>query len=70
MLSRQTQSSPCNKNCIMDSVTHLCKGCFRTIEEIIQWMHSSEKVKNEILHKVELRKSSSQMNENRRYEKT
>lgn len=57
MHSNQTQSSPCNKNCVMNSVTHLCNGCFRTIEEIMGWIHSSEKIKKEILKKVEIRRS-------------
>lgn len=57
MLSNQTQSSPCNKHCIIDPVTHLCKGCFRTIDEIIQWIHCSSETKIQILEKVELRKS-------------
>ncbi len=61
MLSNQTQSSPCNKHCIMDPITQLCKGCFRTIDEIVQWIHCSEVIKNDILHKVETRKSSFQI---------
>jgi uncharacterized protein len=40
----------------MDSTTNLCKGCFRTIEEIINWQHSSEEQKKIILQKVENRK--------------
>ncbi|MBA4405835.1 DUF1289 domain-containing protein [bacterium] len=62
MLSNQTQSSPCNKHCIMDPVTQLCNGCFRTIEEIIQWTHSSNEIRKDIMRKVEARKSSSQEN--------
>jgi len=61
MLSTQAQSSPCNKHCIMDSVTHLCNGCFRTIEEIIQWAHCSEEIKNDIMQNVETKKSTLQI---------
>lgn len=61
MLSNQSQSSPCNKNCVMNPITHLCNGCFRTIEEITQWIHCSDKTKNEILQNVEIRKSSLQI---------
>lgn len=58
MHSNQIQSSPCNKNCIIDPVTHFCKGCFRTIEEIIQWAHCSIEIKSQILKEVEMRKFS------------
>lgn len=57
MHSNQIQSSPCNKNCIIDPMTHFCKGCFRTIEEIIQWAHCSTEIKSRILKEVETRKS-------------
>jgi predicted Fe-S protein YdhL (DUF1289 family) len=61
MPSNQTQFSPCNNNCIMDAVTHFCKGCFRTIDEIILWVHCSDEIKNDIMQKVETRKSSLQI---------
>lgn len=38
-------------------MTHFCKGCFRTIEEIIQWAHCSTEIKSRILKEVETRKS-------------
>ncbi|MHB9039626.1 MAG: DUF1289 domain-containing protein [Melioribacteraceae bacterium] len=62
MHSGQNQISPCNNKCIMDPVTNYCKGCFRTIEEIIQWTHFSVEEKNQILQQAEIRKSSSRKN--------
>jgi len=58
MQSTTTPESPCNNECIIDPVTHLCKGCFRTMEEIIRWSFLSSEERNEILQKVEKRKSS------------
>jgi predicted Fe-S protein YdhL (DUF1289 family) len=64
MQSTISPESPCNNECIIDPVTHLCKGCFRTIEEIIRWSFISDKERNEILLKVEKRKSSPKKEEN------
>ena len=63
MYTAQSQISPCNKNCIMDPVTKLCKGCFRTIDEIIQWSHLSNGERNEILKLAESRKDKLRSNE-------
>lgn len=48
--------SPCNNSCIMDFQTKLCKGCFRTIEEIISWSNISSEEKRQIIEKVQSRK--------------
>ena len=29
--------TPCIKVCVMDLDHHLCKGCYRTLEEIGRW---------------------------------
>ena len=29
--------SPCLKVCLMDPQNELCKGCFRTLDEIARW---------------------------------
>ena len=49
-------ASPCNKNCIMDSQLHLCRGCYRTLNEIARWSFYSEEERNEINKKIEERK--------------
>jgi len=64
MQTNTNQVSPCNNECIIDPVTHFCKGCFRTMEEIIRWSFISSKEQNEILQKVENRKSSLKKKEN------
>lgn len=56
MFKEPNQVSPCNHNCIIDPDTHLCKGCFRTIDEIIRWQLYSVEEKNKILNKVEIRR--------------
>ncbi len=33
----QPVPSPCTSVCQMDPVTGWCEGCFRTMDEIIQW---------------------------------
>ena len=62
MHSSQSQISPCNKKCIMDPVTNYCRGCFRTIEEIIQWSHSPADERDQIMREAELRKSKIKKN--------
>ena len=49
-------ASPCNGFCEIDSKTDLCKGCFRTMSEIISWQEYSDKQKLEVLQKAKERK--------------
>lgn len=48
--------SPCNNNCIIDPKTNYCKGCFRTISEIISWLNYSDKEKLLVVEKIKQRK--------------
>ena len=41
--------SPCIKVCVMDLDTHLCKGCYRTLEEIGRWGSMSDAEREQIL---------------------
>jgi len=50
--------SPCVSLCKMNPDSALCEGCWRTLDEIIMWSSASDAVKQEIWHKIELRKSS------------
>ncbi len=50
------QLSPCNGHCIIDPKTKYCKGCYRTIEEIIAWHSLSNEKKLEIIKLAEERK--------------
>lgn len=48
--------SPCNRVCTLDKRTGWCLGCWRTIEEIMEWGTASEERKREILALLEERK--------------
>lgn len=49
-------ASPCNGFCEIDPKTDLCKGCFRTMSEIISWQSYDYSQKKEVLQKVMDRK--------------
>lgn len=34
--------SPCTKDCTIDPATGLCRGCLRTIQEIVRWGGADE----------------------------
>ena len=40
--------SPCISVCVMNAQTGLCEGCFRTIEEIIEWSDATDAVKRAV----------------------
>lgn len=40
--------SPCVRNCCLNE-QNICLGCFRSIDEIIQWGQASDAVKLKIL---------------------
>jgi predicted Fe-S protein YdhL (DUF1289 family) len=46
MPSEPGRPSPCTGVCALDPETGLCRGCFRTIEEIARWsvMSRAERV--------------------------
>jgi predicted Fe-S protein YdhL (DUF1289 family) len=41
----------------MDDVSKLCKGCWRTIDEIIAWSSHNDEAKKEVWQLIELRKN-------------
>lgn len=49
--------SPCNRICTLDDRTGWCLGCWRTIEEIIEWGLASDGRKREILEALEERRN-------------
>jgi predicted Fe-S protein YdhL (DUF1289 family) len=49
-------ASPCIGLCQMDDDTGLCKGCFRTLEEIAGWSGSSERDKRVVIEANRLRR--------------
>jgi predicted Fe-S protein YdhL (DUF1289 family) len=50
--------SPCTKVCLMDLQTGLCRGCYRTLEEIGGWGAMSDAERDEVLRDLEKRKAS------------
>ncbi len=40
--------SPCINVCEMNSHNGLCKGCLRTIDEIVQWGSANEAYKHQV----------------------
>ena len=41
--------SPCLKVCLMDPESELCKGCFRTLDEIARWGSLSDEERDRIM---------------------
>ena len=50
--------SPCVSLCQMDDVSKLCKGCWRTIDEIITWSSRDDEVKKAVWLLIEQRKEA------------
>lgn len=50
--------SPCNNICLMAPDTGLCKGCFRTLDEIAAWGGLSNEAKRVIMADIENRKKN------------
>ena len=47
--------SPCIRNCCLDD-KDVCVGCFRSIDEIMDWAASTDEEKREILRNCEARR--------------
>lgn len=50
-------ASPCINVCQMDPASRLCRGCFRTLDEIVTWGQADEATKIAILAAVEQRRA-------------
>jgi uncharacterized protein len=44
--------SPCNKVCVMNEATGLCRGCYRTLDEIARWGTMSDEERQELIGKL------------------
>jgi predicted Fe-S protein YdhL (DUF1289 family) len=51
-------ASPCTNVCIIDPVTGLCGGCFRTLEEISGWIDFSATEKRTVIAALVARRSN------------
>ncbi|MDO9270007.1 MAG: DUF1289 domain-containing protein [Methylobacter sp.] len=47
--------SPCVRNCCLND-ENVCLGCFRSIDEIIQWSDATEQQKQKIINLANARK--------------
>lgn len=45
-------ASPCNKVCVMNEATGLCRGCYRTLDEIARWGEMSDGERKEVIEKL------------------
>ncbi len=50
--------SPCVQVCAMDPATQLCRGCFRTLEEIAGWPSYTEVQKAEVWRRIAERRTA------------
>jgi uncharacterized protein len=48
--------SPCVDVCQMNPFTGLCRGCFRTLDEIASWLDFSASEKLEVLKRLDERR--------------
>ena len=51
--------SPCNKVCLMNEDTGLCRGCHRTLEEIACWGGMEDPERVQVLERIRRRRSAS-----------
>lgn len=51
-------ASPCTGTCTLDPLTRLCKGCARTMDEIMAWPSASAAQKHAILAAIRQRGQS------------
>lgn len=49
--------SPCISLCEMDQVTGLCRGCLRTIDEIVAWGSAGDDYKRAVWLEIRRRES-------------
>jgi len=49
-------ASPCVNVCVMDDATGLCRGCYRTLDEIARWSVMSDRDKRAVIVILEQRK--------------
>ena len=52
--------SPCTSVCRMNGLTGLCEGCYRTIDEIVQWASAEDHAKRTIWTCIEQRRKAGQ----------
>jgi len=51
-------ASPCNSVCVIDPVSGLCGGCFRTLQEIAGWIDFSAAEKRSVIAALDARRET------------
>ena len=49
--------SPCNKVCVMNEATGLCRGCYRTLNEIACWGTMSDDERSAVVAELPTRRA-------------
>ncbi len=49
-------ASPCTSVCILDPESELCRGCYRTMEEIASWLTMDPEARLAVLEQVAARR--------------
>lgn len=45
-------TSPCVSDCTIDPITNVCRGCYRTLDEIALWGVMSNEEKQKVLDRI------------------
>ena len=56
-------ASPCNKICVMNLESGLCRGCYRTLDEIARWGEMSDTERGEVMGELPGRRAGSDVAE-------
>ena len=56
-MNEEEPLSPCISVCVLDE-DNICQGCFRSAEEVADWLMSSAQRKREILQSAEARREA------------
>ncbi|MEM7542864.1 MAG: DUF1289 domain-containing protein [Pseudomonadota bacterium] len=54
--------SPCISICTIDEKTEICTGCFRTLDEIGEWLFMTNDKRREVVAKAEARRLAEESN--------
>jgi predicted Fe-S protein YdhL (DUF1289 family)/uncharacterized protein (DUF433 family) len=50
--------SPCNKVCVVDPDSRLCRGCYRTLDEIARWGDMSKREREGVMGQLRSRRAA------------
>ena len=55
-------ASPCNKVCLMNEATGLCRGCYSTLDEIARWGTMSDEERAAVVAALPARRADAPVN--------